>query len=91
MKLPGDCLGEGRAPQQTDASASATNTDPASRSSCVCPEMIQYTMQVAELLMGVPAPVVYWEQGHEWVFGDPIRFQVCLTRIIWTATVMQMA
>jgi glycosyltransferase involved in cell wall biosynthesis len=31
--------------------------------------------QVAELLMGVPAPVVYWEQGHEWVFGDPIRFQ----------------
>lgn len=35
--------------------------------------------QVAELLMGVPAPVVYWEQGHEWVFGDPIRFQVCVT------------
>jgi hypothetical protein len=33
-------------------------------------------LQVAELLMGVPAPVIYWEQGHEWVFGDPIRFQV---------------
>lgn len=32
--------------------------------------------QVAELLMGVPAPVMYWEQGHEWVFGDEIRFQV---------------
>mmetsp|Transcript_6975 Transcript_6975/g.20372 ORF Transcript_6975/g.20372 Transcript_6975/m.20372 type:complete len:726 (+) Transcript_6975:386-2563(+) len=31
--------------------------------------------QVAELLMGVPAPVMYWEQGHEWVFGDDIRFQ----------------
>lgn len=31
--------------------------------------------QVAELLMGVPAPVIYWEQGHEWVFGDPVRFQ----------------
>ncbi|GMH38947.1 hypothetical protein BSKO_06845 [Bryopsis sp. KO-2023] len=31
--------------------------------------------QVAELLVGVPAPVVYWEQGHEWVFGDPVRFQ----------------
>lgn len=29
--------------------------------------------QIAELLAGVPAPVVYWEQGHEWVFGDPIR------------------
>lgn len=33
-------------------------------------------VQVAELLMGLPAPVIYWEQGHEWVFGDPIRFQV---------------
>lgn len=33
-------------------------------------------LQVAELLMGVPAPVIYWEQGHEWVFGDPIRLQV---------------
>uniref|UniRef100_A0A061SAC2 Group 1 glycosyl transferase n=1 Tax=Tetraselmis sp. GSL018 TaxID=582737 RepID=A0A061SAC2_9CHLO len=31
--------------------------------------------QVAELLMGVPAPVLYWEQGHEWLFGDPVRFQ----------------
>eukprot|EP00803_Ostreobium_quekettii_P011145 evm.model.scf_71.8 EVM.evm.TU.scf_71.8 scf_71:108681-110204(+) len=29
--------------------------------------------QVAEMLAGVPAPVVYWEQGHEWVFGDPVR------------------
>ncbi len=33
-------------------------------------------MQVAELLAGVTAPVVYWEQGTEWLFGDPIRFQV---------------
>ena len=33
-------------------------------------------VQVAELLAGVPAPVLYWEQGHEWIFGDPIRFQV---------------
>lgn len=32
-------------------------------------------MQVAELLMGVPAPILYWEQGHEWLFGDPVRFQ----------------
>lgn len=32
--------------------------------------------QVAELLAGVPAPVVYWEQGHEWLFGDPVRLQV---------------
>lgn len=31
--------------------------------------------QLAELLVGVPAPVIYWEQGHEWVFGDPVRFQ----------------
>eukprot|EP00210_Caulerpa_lentillifera_P003532 g3369.t1 len=31
--------------------------------------------QVAELLAGVSVPVVYWEQGHEWVFGDPIRLQ----------------
>lgn len=31
--------------------------------------------QVAELLVGVPAPVLYWEQGHEWLFGDPVRFQ----------------
>ena len=34
-------------------------------------------MQVAELLVGVPAPIMYWEQGHEWLFGDPVRFQVC--------------
>ena len=33
-------------------------------------------VQVAELLVGVPAPVLYWEQGHEWLFGDPVRFQV---------------
>lgn len=33
-------------------------------------------LQVAELLAGVPAPVVYWEQGHEWLFGDPVRLQV---------------
>lgn len=26
--------------------------------------------------MGVAAPVLYWEQGHEWLFGDPVRFQV---------------
>lgn len=32
--------------------------------------------QVAELLVGVSAPVLYWEQGHEWLFGDPVRFQV---------------
>ena len=31
--------------------------------------------QVPELLVGVPAPVLYWEQGHEWLFGDPVRFQ----------------
>lgn len=32
-------------------------------------------VQVAELLLGVNVPVLYWEQGHEWVFGDPIRLQ----------------
>lgn len=31
--------------------------------------------QVAELLVGVAAPVLYWEQGHEWLFGDPVRLQ----------------
>lgn len=31
---------------------------------------------MAELLLGVPAPILYWEQGHEWLFGDPVRFQV---------------
>ena len=35
-----------------------------------------WAAQVAELLVGVPAPVLYWEQGHEWLFGDPVRFQV---------------
>ncbi len=34
--------------------------------------------QVAELLVGVPAPILYWEQGHEWLFGDPVRFQVSI-------------
>ncbi len=34
--------------------------------------------QVAELLVGVAAPVLYWEQGHEWLFGDPVRSQVRL-------------
>lgn len=28
------------------------------------------------MLAGVPAPVLYFEQGHEWLFGDPVRFQV---------------
>ncbi len=37
-----------------------------------------FDMQVAELLVGVPAPIMYWEQGHEWLFGDPVRFQVCI-------------
>eukprot|EP00884_Botryococcus_braunii_P014691 jgi/Botrbrau1/23222/Bobra.0041s0064.1 len=32
--------------------------------------------QVAELLLGVPAPILYWEQGHEWIFGDPVRHQI---------------
>jgi len=36
--------------------------------------------QVPELLVGVPAPVLYWEQGHEWLFGDPVRFQACARR-----------
>jgi len=31
--------------------------------------------QVSELLLGMTAPVLYWEQGHEWLFGDPVRFQ----------------
>ena len=48
-------------------------------------------MQVAELLMGVSAPILYWEQGHEWVFGDPVRnqasavplaFQACLQALV---------
>ncbi|KAK9815607.1 hypothetical protein WJX72_006662 [[Myrmecia] bisecta] len=32
--------------------------------------------QVPELMAGVTAPVLYWEQGHEWLFGDPVRFQL---------------
>ena len=35
-----------------------------------------YCMQVAELLVGIAAPILYWEQGHEWLFGDPVRSQV---------------
>jgi len=31
--------------------------------------------QVPELLVGTPVPVVYFEQGHEWLFGDPVRFR----------------
>lgn len=38
-------------------------------------------MQVAELLVGIAAPVLYWEQGHEWLFGDPVRFQVCTSAL----------
>lgn len=33
------------------------------------------TLQVAELLIAAPVPVLYFEQGHEWLFGDPVRFQ----------------
>ena len=29
-----------------------------------------------EWLAATSAPVLYWEQGHEWVFGDPVRLQV---------------
>lgn len=47
-------------------------TDHLMRRVCTC------DLQVAELLAGVAAPVLYWEQGHEWVFGDPVRLQVCL-------------
>lgn len=32
--------------------------------------------QVAEVLAGVSCPVVYYEQGHEWLFADDVRFQV---------------
>ena len=32
--------------------------------------------QVAEWLLTSAAPVLYWEQGHEWLFGDPVRLQV---------------
>ncbi|GAB4817162.1 hypothetical protein N2152v2_004208 [Parachlorella kessleri] len=31
--------------------------------------------QVAEWLAVSPAPVLYWEQGHEFLFGDPVRLQ----------------
>lgn len=41
-----------------------------------CPSLSCRRPQVAELLASVPAPVVYWEQGHEWLFGDAVRFQV---------------
>ncbi|KAI3426406.1 hypothetical protein D9Q98_008776 [Chlorella vulgaris] len=30
--------------------------------------------QVPEWLVGTSAPIVYFEQGHEWLFGDPVRF-----------------
>ena len=44
--------------------------------------------QVAELLVGVAAPVLYWEQGHEWLFGDPVRFQagVCASAVLALAS-----
>jgi len=29
--------------------------------------------QVAEAAATFSCPVMYWEQGHEWVFGDPVR------------------
>ena len=32
-------------------------------------------VQVPEWLLGTTAPVLYFEQGHEWLFGDPLRFQ----------------
>lgn len=38
---------------------------------------VSLSAKVAELLAGVAAPILYWEQGHEWLFGDPVRFQVC--------------
>lgn len=31
--------------------------------------------QVPEWLTSTTAPVLYYEQGHEWLFGDPVRFQ----------------
>ncbi|KAL4448235.1 hypothetical protein ABPG75_005454 [Micractinium tetrahymenae] len=30
--------------------------------------------QVPEWLTSTSAPVLYYEQGHEWLFGDPVRF-----------------
>ncbi len=30
--------------------------------------------QVPEWLTSCAAPVLYYEQGHEWLFGDPVRF-----------------
>ncbi|PSC70858.1 glycosyl transferase group 1 [Micractinium conductrix] len=30
--------------------------------------------QVPEWLTSTSAPVLYYEQGHEWLFGDPLRF-----------------
>lgn len=28
-----------------------------------------------EWLTSTTAPVLYYEQGHEWLFGDPVRFR----------------
>ena len=45
---------------------------------CIMLSLLCMLCQVAELLVGVAAPVLYWEQGHEWLFGDPVRTQVGL-------------
>jgi hypothetical protein len=31
--------------------------------------------QIPEWLTTTSAPVLYYEQGHEWLFGDPLRFR----------------
>lgn len=28
-----------------------------------------------EWLTSCAAPLLYYEQGHEWLFGDPVRFR----------------
>lgn len=45
----------------------------------ICEVTSGFFFQVAEVLFGVAAPVLYWEQGHEWLFGDPVRHQVRIT------------
>ena len=60
-----------------------TNTaPPLSPRGCAAADLWAFVLQVAELLLGLPIPIVYFEQGHEWLFGDPIRFQV------WAASVL---
>lgn len=68
----GPCAGRHLAahlPSALPAAPRPCSPTPWRRASGCCPA------QVPELLTTTTAPVLYCEQGHEWLFGDPVRFQ----------------